>query len=181
MAQDYGENITQAVRNIYLTGFMCAGKTLAGRALAKKLGRPFADTDALLAKEHGAAPGKLIKKLGLGAFRKLEYALVKKLAAGRGRVIALGGGFYPSGARAPLLKRSGTSVFLHCPWPELEARLKDARAPRPLLSGPWKAASARARRLYAARRPYYRRADITVNVAGLTPAQAAELIKKALK
>ncbi|OHE77892.1 MAG: hypothetical protein A2107_03035, partial [Verrucomicrobia bacterium GWF2_62_7] len=162
--------------NIYLTGFMCAGKTLAGRVLARRLGRPFADTDALLARKYGAAPGELIKKRGLAAFRVLEAALVRQLAASRGRVIALGGGFYPSGKRAPLLKRSGVTVFLNCPWTELEARLKAARGPRPLLSGPWEAAAPRARRLYAARLPYYRRADLTVAVAGLTPAQAAEKI-----
>jgi shikimate kinase len=181
MARGYGENITQAVKNIYLTGFMCAGKTLAGRALARRLGRPFADTDALLSKKYGAAPGELIQKRGLGVFRKLEAALVRELAAGRGRVIALGGGFYPSGKRAPLLKRSGVTVFLNCPWTELEARLKAARGPRPLLAGPWDKARSRARRLYAARLLYYRRADITVAAAGLTPAQAAEKIKKALK
>jgi len=160
---------------------MCAGKTLAGRALARALRRPFADTDALLAARHGATAGEMIERRGLGAFRRLEAALVKELAAGSGRVIALGGGFYQSGRRAALLRRSGVTVFLAGAWPELAKRLKTARGPRPLLAGPWELAEPRARKLYEARLPYYRRADLVVNTAGLTPAQTAAKIKRALK
>lgn len=159
---------------------MCAGKTLAGRALARALRRPFADTDALLAARHGAPAAVLIKRRGLGAFRRLEAALVKELAGGSGRIVALGGGFYPSGARAGLLKKSGVTVFLACPWPELAKRLKAARGSRPLLAGPWALAGPRAKKLYAARLPYYRLADLTVNTAGLTPAQTAAKIKRTI-
>lgn len=160
---------------------MCAGKTLAGRALARALRRPFADSDALLARRHGAAAGELIKKRGLAAFRRLEAALVRELAAQSGRVVALGGGFYPSGRRAATLKKGGTSVFLSAPWPELLRRLEKSRRGRPLLAGPWAKAAARAERLFRARLPFYRRADLTVDISGLTPAQAAARIKKALK
>lgn len=181
MAKKDRKGIAAPVGDILLTGFMCSGKTLAGAALARALKRPFADCDALLEKERGMPAAELIKKKGLGNFRKLEAALMRRLAGGGGRVIALGGGFYPSGRRAPLLRRAGVTVFLHCPWPELEKRLKVARAPRPLLAGPWEKAAARAKRLYEARLPYYRRADLTVNVGGLSPARAAARIRKALK
>ena len=159
---------------------MCAGKTLAGRALARALRRPFADCDALLARRHGAPAGELIRRRGLGAFRRLEAALVGELAAQGGRVVALGGGFYPSGRRAALLKRGGTAVFLSARWPELLARLESNRRGRPLLGGPWERAAARAEKLFKSRLPYYRRADITVDVSGLTPRQAAARVKKAL-
>lgn len=181
MAEKDRPDTAPPVRNVFLTGFMCAGKTLAGRALARALRRPFADTDALLAARHGAPAGELIKRRGLGAFRRLEAALVKELAAGGGRVIALGGGFYPSGQRAALLKKSGVTVFLACSWPGLAERLKASRGPRPLLAGPWELAGPRAKKLYAARLPYYRRADLTVNTAGLDPEQTAARIKRALK
>lgn len=159
---------------------MCAGKTLAGRALARALRRPFADSDAVIERAAGRKVADLVKARGLAAFRRAEAETVKALAARGGLVAALGGGFYPSGRRAALL-RDGVTVFLHCAWPELEARLKAARAPRPLLAGPWEKAAARAKRLYRARLPYYRRADLTVDVTGLTPAAAAKKIKKALK
>ncbi|MDO8805542.1 MAG: shikimate kinase [Elusimicrobiota bacterium] len=168
------------MKNIYLTGFMCAGKTLAGRALARALRLPFCDSDALLEKKTGASLSALIKARGLGGFRRLEAELVRHLAARSGQVIALGGGVYPSRRWESLLKRTGVAVFLYCPWPELEVRLEAARAPRPLLSGSWKKAAPRAKKLYSARLRFYRRADITINTAGLTPAQTAEKTKKAL-
>jgi shikimate kinase len=181
VARKDGENITQTVKNIYLAGFMCSGKTLAGRALAKLLGRPLRDSDVIFEKAAGVKIADFVKAKGLAAFRRAEAGVIGRLAAEKGLVVALGGGFYPSGKRAPLLKRSGITVFLYCPWPELEKRLKAARGPRPLLAGPWAKISARAGRLYAARLPYYRRADITVNVSGATPVAAAARIKKALK
>ncbi len=181
MAQADRERITTPVTNIYLTGFMCSGKTTTGRALARALKRPFADSDALLEKQYGAPVAALIKKKGLGGFRALEAAQVKRLAAGSGKVVALGGGFYPSGKRAALLQKTGLTVFLYCPWTELEERLKSARRSRPLLAGPWEKAGPRAKKLYEARLSCYRRADIIINVAGLNPVRAAVKIKRSLK
>ena len=166
--------------NIYLTGFMCAGKTLTGRALAAAMGLPFRDSDALLRKKTGTKLAVIIRRDGLGVFRRLEAALVKELAACGGQVIALGGGVYPSRRWAGLLKRTGTTVFLDCPWPELAKRLEAGRPGRTLLDGPWEKALPRAKRLYEARRSFYRRADLKIGTAGLNPCQAAEKIKKAL-
>lgn len=180
MAQNNRKNTGPALRNIYLTGFMCAGKTTTGKALSRALGLPFCDSDEELERKAGSAPAGLIKDKGLDAFRELEAEVVTALAAQGGRIIALGGGVYPSRKWEGLLKTTGVNVFLYCPWPLLETRLKAARAPRPLLAGPWEKAAPRAKALYSARLGFYRRADLTINTAGLTPAQAAEKIKKAL-
>jgi len=179
MAQKNGKDPGPAL-NIYLTGFMCAGKTLTGRALAAAMGLPFLDSDALLRKKTGTKLAVIIRRDGLGVFRRLEAALVKELAARGGRVIALGGGVYPSRRWQGLLKKTGRTVFLDCPWPELAKRLEAERSGRPLLDGPWEKALPRAKKLYEARRVFYRRADIKIGTAGLNPGQAAEKIKKAL-
>ncbi|MDE2291906.1 MAG: shikimate kinase, partial [Elusimicrobia bacterium] len=39
----------RAPANIFLVGYMSAGKSSVGRALARRAGRPFVDTDALVA------------------------------------------------------------------------------------------------------------------------------------
>ncbi|HAN04049.1 MAG TPA: shikimate kinase [Elusimicrobia bacterium] len=181
MAQKNIKDLTPPVGNLYLTGFMCAGKTSAGRALAKALRRPFRDADALFVRSSGRSVAEFVRAEGLAAFRRAEAAVVRGLAAGGGRVVALGGGFYPSGTRAPLLKKSGTTIFLYCPWQELEDRLKAARRGRPLLAGPWEKAALRAKKLYETRLPCYRRADLVVNIAGLNAEQAAAKIKRSLK
>jgi len=76
-------------KNIYLTGFMCAGKTSAGRALSRALGLPFRDSDELIEKEAGRTVAELVRSKGLARFRSLEAAQVRKLASSGGRVIAL--------------------------------------------------------------------------------------------
>jgi shikimate kinase len=181
MAQKHKQDLTPPVGNLYLTGFMCAGKTSTGRALAAALRRPFRDADALFARSSSRSVAGFVRAEGLAAFRRAEAGIVKELASQGGLVVALGGGYYPSGNRAPLLKKSGITVFLYCPWQELEDRLKAARRGRPLLAGPWEQAAPRAKKLYETRLPCYRRADLVVNVACLNPSQAAAKIKRSLK
>lgn len=168
------------MKNVFLTGFMCAGKTTVGKMLARRLGLPLADSDALVKRRAGRTIAELVEKRGLAAFRKKEAACVRELAQGRGRVVALGGGVYPSRRWEKTLAAGGTTVFLYCPWRELNKRLESARGPRPLLKGSWAAAGRRAGKLYARRLGFYRRADITVNTSGLTPARTAALIIKKL-
>jgi len=180
MAKKNGKDTLEAVGNVYLTGFMCAGKTTAGRALARLLGRPFYDSDLLIEKKTGKKPHVLIKERGLPAFRTIEAAQVRALAGRRGCVIALGGGVYPSRRWEKLLQATGSVVFLRCRWPELEKRLKAARGPRPLLAGPWETARRRAKKLYARRLPFYRKARVTVDTSAPPPERAAKLIRKEL-
>lgn len=163
--------------NIYLTGFMCAGKTSAGRELARLLGLPFGDCDGLIEKKTGATIAGLVKKGGLAHFRALEAAQLRRLSALGGRVIALGGGVYPSPRWKRLLNATGVTVFLACPWPELAKRLQAGAPTRPLLAGRPQKSLARAKKLYTARLPYYGRADIRLNTSGLTPKGTAREIR----
>ena len=176
MAQKDREGAGPAVKNIYLVGFMCAGKTLTGRALAALLKRPFRDSDLAVEKACGAKIAVLVEKKGLGAFRKAEAAAVEQLTARTGGVAALGGGVYPSRRWKGRLRASGVTVYLHCPWPELKQRLGSARAGRPLLNGTW----ARTEKLYRRRLGFYRQAELELNTAGLTPEAAARELKKKL-
>lgn len=180
MAKKNRKNTLAPVGNIYLAGFMCAGKTSAGRALARLLGLPFRDCDALVEKETGKTVAELVTEKGLAGFRKIEAARVRALAAAGGQVVALGGGVYPSRKWMGLLGRTGLTVFLDCPWPELAVRLKKAAGPRPLLAGPWQRTEIRAKKLYNRRLPFYLRADITLSTAGLSPENIAGLIRRKL-
>lgn len=172
---------TPAGLNVYLIGFMGSGKTAAGRALAKKLGVPFADTDLLIRKLSGLGPAAFIKKRGLRSFRRAERSVFRAAARSGGRVIALGGGLMPIEPLRPLFKKSGITVCLECGETVLFKRLKKNLSRRPLLGGGPEQARRAIKRLLKKRRPYYRRADLTVNTSDLRPEKTAEKIKKLLK
>ncbi len=94
---------------LILIGPMGSGKTTLGKKLAKELGVPFADTDKLVAKEHGSIV-EIFAKFGEAHFRTLETgALIKALA--NGGVIATGGGIVLSEENRRLLSGYRT-VFL---------------------------------------------------------------------
>ena len=80
---------------------MAAGKTSVGRALAARLGVPFADLDALIVQETGRTIPDIFRLEGEQAFRDREAAaLVRALEHQRG-VLSLGGGapMHPRAAR----------------------------------------------------------------------------------
>jgi shikimate kinase len=88
---------------------MGSGKTTLGKRLAKELEVPFADTDKMVAKEHGSIVD-IFAKFGEEHFRTLETsALIKALA--NGGVIATGGGIVLSEENRRLLSGYRT-VFL---------------------------------------------------------------------
>lgn len=168
------------MKNIYLLGFMGAGKSSAGRALAAKTGLAFRDLDSEIKRAAGASAAEVIEKRGLRAFRRLENSALRKLARESGLVVAAGGGVAPTKKRG-FLKRSGLTVYLACREPVLLKRLAGAKGRRPLLGGdPAKRAGAIGR-LLKKRRPFYERADIRIDVSFLTPAGTAAKIAGAIK
>lgn len=168
------------MKNIYLLGFMGAGKSSAGRLLAAKTGLAFRDLDAEIKKAAGACAAETIEKRGLRAFRRLEDSALRKLARMDGLVVAAGGGVTPTKKR-DFLRRSGLTVYLACREPVLLKRLEGAAGRRPLLGKNPAKRPAVINRLLKKRGPYYRRADIRIDVSDLTPAGAAAKIENAIK
>jgi shikimate kinase/3-dehydroquinate synthase len=80
-------------RPIVVGGFMGAGKTTTGKALARRLRRPFVDLDRELERVAGARIADLFAREGEESFRRREAAVAADLLErGDGAVIALGGG-----------------------------------------------------------------------------------------
>lgn len=144
---------------VVLIGPMGAGKTSIGRKVAKRLSRPFVDTDAAVAREHGPIP-QLFAERGEETFRMLERAAVHAGLA-TGGVVSLGGGavLHPD-TRAEL---AGHRVVLLTVRPEVVAgRIADSS--RPLLAEG--DALERWTRIYAERRPIYEElADVTFDTS----------------
>jgi len=75
---------------LVLVGPMGAGKSSIGRRVAKALGAPFRDTDAMIVDSHGPI-AEIFSSLGEPRFREIEHETVRE-ALRLGGVIALGGG-----------------------------------------------------------------------------------------
>lgn len=113
---------------LILIGPMGSGKTTLGKRLAKELELPFADTDKLVAREHGSIVD-IFSKFGEAHFRTLETsALIKALA--NGGVIATGGGIVLSEENRRLLSGYRT-VFLDTSSEHVLGKLNLSK--RPLL------------------------------------------------
>lgn len=67
-----------------------AGKSRLGKRVARILGLPFADTDKMIAAEHGPI-AQIFREHGEPRFRELERAAVRRGLAGEG-ILSLGGG-----------------------------------------------------------------------------------------
>ena len=162
---------------IFLAGFMGAGKTSAGRELARLLRLPFRDTDEEVRRSSGLSAGEFILRRGLAAFRKAEDAALRGLAAGGPAVVALGGGVYPSPRRRGLFRKAGVTVWVRRPLAEM-LKLASTAGGRPLLA---RGSAGALRRLFARRKKFYEMCDLRVNAAGLKPAAAALKIRRQLE
>ncbi len=98
--------------NIVLIGYRGAGKTTVGRALAARLGWPFADTDALIEAEAGRSIADLFAAEGQAGFRRREREAIARVTAAVGQVIAVGGGAVTDPANLERLRSAGTVVWL---------------------------------------------------------------------
>ncbi|MBO7763299.1 MAG: AAA family ATPase, partial [Clostridia bacterium] len=99
--------------NIFLIGMPGCGKSTVGRALAKKLGRPFFDTDEAIVQHTGMAISDIFREKGEAAFRDIEEKVIGGIALHtRGAVIATGGGAILREANLHAMRRVGRLYFL---------------------------------------------------------------------
>jgi len=149
-------------RPVVLVGMMGAGKSTVGRRVAVKLGRPFADTDALIEAREGQSIAELFATRGEPAFRDLEAAALRELVLGPELlVLATGGGAVVRPANRALLREHATVVWLRASAGVLAHRVRQDGS-RPLLADDPRAAIDR---LLGEREPWYREvADHVVDV-----------------
>ena len=116
--------------NVYLSGLIGSGKTTLGRRLADRLGRSFLDLDRELDGDLGRSFHELVREEGWLAFREREYAIVKRFAAAKRAVCALGGGTVRYAWNRDALRGTGVTVFLEADLATLAARVRAADRPR---------------------------------------------------
>lgn len=169
--------------NIVLIGFRCTGKTAVGRALARRLGRPFIDADTYLQERAGKTIAEIFAEGGEPLFRRLEREVIAELARRDGVVLAAGGGAVLDEENVRNLRASGVTVRLTASLETILARLTEdekTRTERPRLTDE-EDMRREVERLLACREPFYRRAsDITIDTEGKGVAEVAEEVLRAL-
>lgn len=159
--------------NVILYGPPGSGKTTVGEALARKLGREFLDTDAVLEARTGLSVPALFAQRGEAEFRRIETEVCAELGARDGLVIAPGGGALLNADNRAALERNGLIVCLRAAPDVLLERLQRAGG-RPLLAGDDPAAKLRA--LLEARRALYDSFPEQLDTSQQTPDQIADAI-----
>jgi shikimate kinase len=170
-------------RNLFLVGLMGAGKTTVGRALAKRLGKTFYDSDREIEVRTGVRVAHIFEIEGEGGFRRREAEAIDRLTGLADVVLATGGGAVLDPVNRERLKGRGFVIYLHAQPRELWQRTRHDRT-RPLLQNV--DPRQRLEELYAVRDPLYREtADAVVETGrqgvSLLVAQALAKIDEACK
>jgi shikimate kinase len=166
--------------NIALIGFMGAGKTVVGEALAKKLNKEFVELDSLIEHKAGKSITEIFQQDGEIAFRELEIEVTKEVAKGKNLIIACGGGIVLNRINIDRLRNESRIVYLTASPRVILKRIVNDGEERPLLKTPDKAAEIQ--ELLRFRKPFYERAaDIKINTSKLDIDSVAEQIIGRLK
>ncbi|HEY91264.1 MAG TPA: shikimate kinase [Dehalococcoidia bacterium] len=166
--------------NIALIGFMGAGKTAVGEALAQKLGREFIELDRLIAELAGMSIPEIFREEGEISFRELEIAATKRICTGTNLVIACGGGIVLNMINIDRLRETSRIIFLTASADAILKRTSADTTERPLLKvdDPVQ----RIGELVKFRKPFYERAaDTIIHTSRFTVGQVVDLIIRRLK
>ncbi|MDH3403324.1 MAG: shikimate kinase [Acidobacteriota bacterium] len=155
---------------VFLTGFMGAGKSTAGRALAARLGVPLVDLDAEVERAAGSTVAEIFERHGEARFRALESAALARCGELEACVVATGGGAPIDSRNRAWMAEHGQVIWLDLPFAALRGRLAGA-ADRPLGRDP-----RQAEKLFRERLPAYRECDLRIAADGRTVDEIADEI-----
>lgn len=120
---------------ILLVGFMAAGKTTLGKALARDLGLQFIDLDHYIESRYRCTVAQLFAERGEEAFRQIERNMLHEVAEFEDVIIATGGGTPCFFDNMDYMNTQGITVFLEASVDVIYTRLTIARVQRPLVAG----------------------------------------------
>jgi shikimate kinase len=152
------------VERVVLLGYMTAGKSTVGAAVARRLEWRFLDFDVEIARREGIGVPDLVAERGMERLRELEAVLTEEVVGARHLVLAPGGGWI---TRPGLLARLGPAtlaVWLRVSPEETARRLMEDDIERPFRDrvDPVPVIA----RMIAEREPLYRLADLSIPTDG---------------
>ena len=115
-------------------GFMGAGKTTLGKALAKDLGISFIDLDQYIERRYMKTVSQIFATRGEQGFREIESRLLREAGEFDDVIVSCGGSTPLIGDNMDYMLAQGKTVYLRCDNDTLLRRLKAASATRPLIA-----------------------------------------------
>lgn len=119
--------------NIYLIGFMGAGKSRLGQTINRIYRLETIDTDRAIEKKEGLSVREIFESRGREYFMEREVRLMKKLSGRKGIVVSTGGGTVLQEENREIM-RSGKVIYIRTPFEEILKRVK-RRKTRPMIDG----------------------------------------------
>lgn len=116
-------------------GFMGAGKTTLGKALAKDLGISFIDLDQYIEQRYLKTVSQIFATRGEQGFREIESRLLREAGEFDDVIVSCGGSTPLIGDNMDYMLSQGKTVYLKCSNDTLMRRLRAASATRPLIAG----------------------------------------------
>ncbi|MBQ0061013.1 MAG: shikimate kinase [Bacteroidaceae bacterium] len=150
---------------IILLGYMGAGKTTIGKALAKELGLKFYDLDWYIETRFCKKVSEIFATEGEEGFRKKERNMLHEVAEFENVVISLGGGAPCFFDNMEYINQQGDTVYLKGTPEVLYQHLLMGKGKRPLLEGKTKEElEAYIRTSLEGREPFYSQAKHIYNI-----------------
>ena len=160
--------------NIFLIGFMGAGKSTIARTLQRELGFPLVEMDERIVQEQGMSINDIFAQYGEAHFREIESQLVVDLGKQEPSVVSCGGGVVVRPENTQNMKKSGRIVLLKASPETIFERVKNS-TDRPILNGHMNVEYI-AELMEKRRVLYEEAADITIQTDGKTREQICEEI-----
>ena len=119
---------------VFLIGYMGAGKSTMGRALAREMKLQFIDLDNFIEARQHKTIKDIFAQIGQDGFRQLERRALLEVADYEDVVIALGGGTPCFFDNMDVVNRAGQAVYLKPTEEVLHRRLILGKRKRPLIA-----------------------------------------------
>ena len=158
--------------NIFLIGFMGAGKSTVAEYLSTMFAMEVVEMDQEIVKGEGMSIPDIFATYGEEYFRNCETELLKKMQSRKNVLISCGGGDVLRECNVEQKKKNGRVVLLTASPEEVYERVKDSDD-RPVLAGR-KNVKGIAELMEARREKYEAAADIIVNTDHKTVLQVCE-------
>ncbi len=166
------------MENIFLIGFMGAGKSTIARTLQRKLSMPLVEMDARIVQEQGMSINDIFAEYGETHFRDLESQLILTLGKEGNTIVSCGGGVVVRSQNVEYMRNGGRIVYLKAQPETIYERVKDS-TDRPILNGHMNVPYI-AELMEKRRELYENAADIAIQTDGKSREEIAEEIIAAI-